>query len=149
MPLLPGITPAHAKVNKPPLGRPEEARRYDLQARDGLISTFGDLHPFTLAAGINYASDLTACGNLAEAIWVGQDTLAKCHEVLGRSHPDTLMAAANLALDLAASDDYAEADLLLADALEQYSRTLTADHPQARAAAQHIRLTAEIEIEPY
>jgi hypothetical protein len=59
------------------------------------------------------------------------------------------MAAANLALDLAASDDYAEADLLLADALEQYSRTLTADHPQARAAAQHIRLTAEIEIEPY
>jgi tetratricopeptide (TPR) repeat protein len=128
-------------------GRPEEARRYDLQARDGLIETYGDLHPFTLAAGINYASDLAACGDLAEAIRIGQDTLSKCRESLGVSHPDTLMAAANLALDEMASGDQAEADQLLADVLPRYEETLTAEHPEARAAAQRTRLTAEIE--PY
>ena len=83
-------------------GRPEEARRYDVQAREGLIKTYGDRHPFTLAAGINYASDLAACGELGAAIQLGQETLAKCRVSLGDDHPDTLMAAANLAIDEAA-----------------------------------------------
>lgn len=128
-------------------GRPEEARRYDLQARDGLIETYGDLHPFTLAAGINYASDLAACGELAGAIRIGQESLLKCRRSLGKSHPDTLMAAANLALDERVSGDQAEADQLLGDVLAKYEETLTAEHPEARAAAQFTRLTAEIE--PY
>ena len=59
-------------------GRAEEARRYDLQARDGLVDAYGDVHPFTLEATINYASDLAACGDLAAAIRAGQDTLARC-----------------------------------------------------------------------
>jgi tetratricopeptide (TPR) repeat protein len=127
--------------------RPEEARRYDLQARDGLISTYGDLHPFTLAASVNYAADLAACGELAEAIRIGQDTVAKCHSSLGENHPDTLMATANLAIDKAASGEQAEADGMLADVLRRYEETLTAEHPEARAAEQRTRLTAEIE--PY
>ncbi len=128
-------------------GRPEEAQWYDLQARDGLIGTYGDLHPFTLAAGINYAADLAACGDLDAAIRIDQETLAKCRSSLGEDHPDTLMAAANLALDKVASGDQAEADRLLADVLRRYEETLTAEHPEARAAAQRTRLTAEIE--PY
>jgi tetratricopeptide (TPR) repeat protein len=128
-------------------GRPEEARRYDLEARDGLIGTYGDLHPFSLAAGINYAADLAACGELASAIRVGQATLANCGTSLGEDHPDTLMAAANLAIDVAASENQAEADELLANVLRRYEATLTAEHPEARAAAQRTRLTAEIE--PY
>ena len=59
--------------------------------------------PFTLAANINYASDLAACGELAEAIRIGQDTLANCRSTLGPDHPDTLMAAVNLAIDVEAS----------------------------------------------
>jgi len=128
-------------------GRPEEARRYDLQARDALIGTYGDLHPFTLAAGINYAADLAACGELAAAIRIGQDTLANCRSTLGPDHPDTLMAAANLAIDVAASGSQARADRLREDALRRYEETLTKEHPEARAAAQGTRLTAEIE--PY
>jgi tetratricopeptide (TPR) repeat protein len=128
-------------------GRPEEARRYDEQARDGLIDTYGDVHPFTLKAGINYAADLAACGELAEAIRIGHDARAKCRESLGASHPDTLMATANLALDERASGDQAKADRLLADTLLRYEQTLTAEHPEARAATQRTRLTAEIE--PY
>ena len=62
---------------------------------------YGDQHPFTLAASINYASDLAACGELAEAIRIGQDTLANCRGTLGPDHPDTLMAAVNLAIDVA------------------------------------------------
>jgi tetratricopeptide (TPR) repeat protein len=128
-------------------GRPEEARQYDLQARDGLISTYGDRHPFTLAAGINYAADLAACDDLAEAIRIGKDSLDKCRITLGENHPSTLMAGANLAIDEGASGNHAEADQLLTEVLRRYERTLTAEHPEARAAAQRTRLTAEIE--PY
>jgi hypothetical protein len=128
-------------------GKPDEAQRYDLQARDGLINAYGDMHPFTLEASINYASDLAAGGDLAAAIRIGQDTLANCRGKLGPSHPDTLMAAANLAIDDAASGNKARADRLLADALSRYEATLTKEHPEAQAAARRARLTAEIE--PY
>jgi tetratricopeptide (TPR) repeat protein len=128
-------------------GHAEEARRYDLQAREGFIETYGDLHPLTLAVNINYAADLAACGELAAAIRVGQETLANCRSTLGAEHPDTLMAAANLAIDEAASGNQAKADRLRAEALRRYEETLTAEHPEARAAAQGIRITAEIE--PY
>lgn len=128
-------------------GRPEEARRTDLQARDALIGTYGDLHPFTLAASINYAADLAACEELAAAIRIGQDTLTNCRSMLGPDHPDTLMATVNLAIDVAASGNQVQADRLLEDALRRYEETLTLEHPEARAAAQGTRLTAEIE--PY
>jgi len=125
----------------------DEARRHDLQAREGLVETYGDLHPFTLAAGINYAADLAACGDLAAAIRVGQDTLANCRAALGPDHPDTLRAAVNLAIDLASSGNQARANRMLEDALSRYAKTLTTEHPEARAAQQGTRLTAEIE--PY
>ena len=128
-------------------GRAEEARRYDLQARDGFIETYGDLHPFTLAVNINYAADLAACGDLAAAIRVGQETMANCRTTFGAGHPDTLMAVANLSIDEEASGNRQVVDQLLADALRRYEETLTAEHPEARAAAQRIRITAEIE--PY
>jgi len=127
-------------------GRPDEARKFDLQARDGLIEKHGEPHPFSLAAGINYAADLAACGELAEAIRIGHAALARCRVSLGEDHPDTLIAASNLALDEAASGDQAEADSLLADVLRSYRETLTAEHPAARAAAQRTRLTSEIEL---
>jgi tetratricopeptide (TPR) repeat protein len=126
-------------------GQVEEARRHDLQAREGLVETYGDLHPFTLAAGINYAADLAACGDLAAAIRIGQDTLANSRAALGPDHPDTLKAAVNLAIDLAAAGSQARADRLLGDARHRYAETLTTEHPEARAAAQGARLTAEIE----
>ena len=128
-------------------GQPEEARRYDVQARDGLINAFGDTHPFSLQAGINYASDLAACGDLATALRVGHETLAKCRISLSDDHPDTLMAAVNLAIDEAASGNQARASRRHAEALRQYEQTLTTEHPEARAAAQWTRITAEIE--PY
>ena len=127
-------------------GRSDEARRYDLQARDGLIDAYGSLHPFTLAARINYAADLAACDELAEAIRMGQAALADCRVSLGTEHPDTLIAASNLAIDLAASGDQAEAERLLAGVLRTYEDTLTAEHPAARAAVQRTRLSAEIEL---
>jgi tetratricopeptide (TPR) repeat protein len=130
-------------------GRPEEARKYDLQARDGLIEAYGNSHPFTLAASINYASDLAGCDDLAAAIRIGQDALAKCRSSLGVAHPDTLTAASNLAIDLAASGDKAEANRLLADVLGRFDETLTAEHPAARAAGSGTRITAEIELSPY
>lgn len=129
-------------------GRPQEARRYDLQARDGLIESYGDSHPFTLAAGINYAADLAACGELAAAISIGRATLDRCRDSLGAAHPDTLMVASNLAIDQAASGDLAEADRLLDGLLARYEETQTAEHPEVRAAAQRIRITAEIDLSP-
>ena len=128
-------------------GEPEEALRYDRQARDGLINAYGDEHPFTLEATINYASDLAAWGDLAAAIRAGQDTLARCRGSLGENHPVTLMAAANLALDELASGNEAAAEEMLADALRRYTDMLTTEHPEARAALARNRLTAEIE--PY
>jgi len=128
-------------------GEPEEARRYDRQARDGLVDAYGDEHPFTLEATINYASDLTACGDLAAAIRAGQETLARCRGSLGENHPVTLMAAANLALDELASGNETAAEEMLTDALRRYTDTLTTEHPEARAALARNRLTAEIE--PY
>jgi hypothetical protein len=128
-------------------GRSEEARRYDVQARDGLINAYGDMHPFSLQAGINYVSDLAGCGDLATALRVGRETLAKCRTSLSDDHPDTLMAAVNLAIDEAASGNQGRANRLHADALRRYDETLTTEHPEARAAAQWTRTTAEIE--PY
>lgn len=128
-------------------GHPDLALPYDDQARRGLIRIHGDRHPFTLAANINYASDLAACGRLGEAIQLGREMLGKCGVCLGDGHPDTLMAAANLASDEADAGDRATGDRRLADALRGYEQTLTLEHPEARAAAQRTRLTAEIE--PY
>lgn len=128
-------------------GRPEIALSHDDHARRGLIRIHGDRHPFTLSANINYASDLSACGRLGEAIELGQETLDKCRAYLGDDHPDTLMAAANLSGDEATAGDLAGGDRRLAEALRGYERTLTLEHPEARAAAQRTRLTAEIE--PY
>jgi tetratricopeptide (TPR) repeat protein len=128
-------------------GRPELARSYDEQARKGLLKIHGDRHPFTLAANINYASDLAGCGGLAEAINLGKATLGKCRLHLGENHPDTLMAEANLSSDEEAAGDDVSGNARLADALRRYARTLTLEHPEARAAAQRTRLTAEIE--PY
>jgi tetratricopeptide (TPR) repeat protein len=127
--------------------RPAEALLYDEQARKGLLRIYGDLHPFTLAATINYAADLAACGRLGEALQVGHETLDGCRQSLGDDHPDTLMAAANVSIDEAAAGDQAGADRRLADVLVRYERTLTLEHPVARAAAQRTRLIAEIE--PY
>jgi Tetratricopeptide repeat len=126
-------------------GQPEEARRYDLRAREGLIDSYGDAHPLTLLVSVNYASDLAACGDLAAAIRLGRDTLARCRAVLGDDHPDTLIAASNLALDEAAAGNRVRADRLFADAMRRYAQTLTAEHPQALAAARRIRLTADVE----
>jgi len=128
-------------------GRPQEALRHDLQAREALVVIYGDQHPFTLAASINYATDLAALGDLAEAIRTGQDTLANCRTTLGPAHPDTLMAAVNLAIDVESSGNQARAARLFGDALSRYAETLTTEHPEARAAALGARLTAEIE--PY
>jgi tetratricopeptide (TPR) repeat protein len=128
-------------------GEPEEALRHDRQARDGLIYAFGDGHPFTLQASINYASDLAACGDLAAAIRGGHEMLARYRGSLGENHPDALMAAANLAIDEAASGNQDAAGVLLTDVLRRYADTLTTEHPEARAAALRTRLTAEIE--PY
>lgn len=126
---------------------PDEARAYDEQARRGLIRIYGELHPFTLATNINYASDLAGCGKLGEAVHIGHETLAKCRESLGNDHPDTLIAGANLSIDEAATGDQAHADQRMADVLRRYEETLTLEHPEARAAANWARLTAEIE--PY
>ena len=126
-------------------GRADEARRYDLQAREGLIDTYGDVHPFTLQAGLNYASDLVACGDLAAAIRLGRDIMARCRASVGGDHPDTLMAASNLALDEAAAGNRVRADGLVADALRGCAQTLTAEHPLTRAVQRRTRLTAEIE----
>lgn len=128
-------------------GRPDEARAYDEQARKGLVRIYGHLHPFALAANINYAADLAACGKLGEAIQVGSETLAQCRESLGDNHPDTLMAAANLAIDEAAAGNTEGAEKRLRDVLRRYGQVLTLEHPEARAAANWNRLTAEIE--PY
>jgi hypothetical protein len=111
----------------------------------GVIDAYGDLHPFALEASINYASDLAACGDLAGAIRVGQETLTKCKNSLGENHPDTLAAAANLSIDEAVAGNRPQADRLLTDALRRYEETLTSEHAESRAAAQGIRLTAEIE----
>jgi tetratricopeptide (TPR) repeat protein len=126
-------------------GRPEEARHYDLQALDVLIAVYGDLHPFTLAASTNYATDLALCGELAEAIRIGQDCLASSRRTLGPDHPDTLITAVNLASDVGAAGDQTRAERLREDALRRYKETLTMEHPEAQAAAQGVRLTAEIE----
>jgi tetratricopeptide (TPR) repeat protein len=128
-------------------GYPDVALSHDDQAKRGLIRIHGDRHPFTLAANINYASDLSACGRLGEAIQLGQETLDKCRVHLGEDHPDTLMAEANLSCDEVAAGDHESGDRRLADVLRKYARTLTLEHPEARAAAQRTRLTAEIE--PY
>jgi hypothetical protein len=125
--------------------QPDEALLYDEQARRGLIRIYGDLHPFTLAASINYASDLAACGKLGDAIQVGHECVARCRSSLGDDHPDTLIAAANLSIDEAAAGDGASAETLRADVLRKYALTLTLEHPEARAAEQRVRLTAEIE----
>ena len=86
-------------------GHPERALPYDDQAMKGFIRIHGDRHPFTLAATINYLSDLSAGGSLGEAINLGQETLDKCCLTLGDDHPDTLMAAANLSSDEMAAGD--------------------------------------------
>jgi Tetratricopeptide repeat/NB-ARC domain len=127
--------------------RPAEALPYDTQARSELRRLYGDLHPFTLSASINYAADLAACGRLGKALQVGHETLNRCRRSLGDNHPDTLMAAANLSMDEAAVGDEIGAGQLLTEVLERYEQTLTLEHPVARAAARRNRLIAEIE--PY
>jgi tetratricopeptide (TPR) repeat protein len=71
----------------------DEALLCDEQARKGLIRIYGDRHPYTLVADINFAGDLVAHARLGEAIQLGRETLDKCRESLGakaaRSSPAT------------------------------------------------------------
>ena len=55
-----------------------------------LLRLYGDQHPSTLAASINYASDLAACGRLGEAIQFGYELLDRCRAILGDDHPDSV-----------------------------------------------------------
>jgi hypothetical protein len=131
---------------------PDEALEHDDKARRGLVKIHGDRHLFTLAANINYASDLAACGQLGDAITLGRKTFETSLSYLGPDHPDTLMVAANLSRDEIAAGEEGDKDnptgeRRLAGVLRGYERTLTLEHPEARAAAQGTRLTAEIE--PY
>jgi len=125
----------------------------DRHSGEGIFFTSKAVDLFTLAANINYASDLAELpGRLGEAIDLGKKTLDNCRLYLSEDHPDTLMAGANLSRDeLAAGDSGTEkdprGDRRLAEVLGRYERTLTLEHPEARAAAQRTRLTAEIE--PY
>jgi tetratricopeptide (TPR) repeat protein len=125
----------------------DEALLYDEQARKGLIWIYGDRHPYTLVADINFAADLVAHARLGEAIQLGRETLDKCRQVLGENHPDTLMAQANLSFDEAAAGDQDGSDQRRQDVLRRYEETLTLEHPEARAARDGVRLTAEID--PY
>ncbi len=127
-------------------GRPDDALDLDEQARNLLRRLYGDQHPSTLAASINYASDIAACGDPASAMHFGYVLYRQCLDVLGEIHPDTLMAAANLAIDEAAVGKRAEAIQRRADVLRRYEETtLTLEHPEVRAAQKGDRLTAEIE----
>lgn len=130
-------------------GNAQDAIAHDEQARKGLLRIYGDEHPFTLAADINYATDLAGTGRLGEAIQIGHKTLDKClrHESLGETHPDTLMVAANLSIDEAVAGDMASAEQRLSHVLGTYAETLSVEHPETRAVAQGVRLTAEIEPE--
>ena len=95
-----------------------------MSRREGCSFALRRPHPSTLAASINYASDLKACGRLGEAIQFGYELLGRCRAILGDDHPDTLMAAANLALDEAAGGNQAKAEQRRNDALRRYAATL-------------------------
>ena len=73
----------------------------------GSSDVYGDRHPFTLAAGINYASDLAACGGLGDGDPARSGDAGQLPRALATTIPDTLMAAANLAIDEAASGNQA------------------------------------------
>ena len=103
--------------------RPEGRSPHDEQARSGLIRIYGDRHPFTLAANINYTSDLAHATGSARRSSSATTRSPSADGHSATSHPDTLMAEANLAVDERAAGDGGRADeRLRADVLRRYER---------------------------
>lgn len=65
-------------------------------ALDLLTDRLGDVHPWTLAAGVDHGRVLAAAGQLEQAATVLREAHESCVEFLGGAHPHTRIAAVNL-----------------------------------------------------
>jgi hypothetical protein len=81
------------------LGRnPEEALRSVKEARDGLMTRLGDVHPWALAGRLAHAVVLGRTSDADLGLRLIEEVHEDCVEFLGLTHPTTQTVAANLPL---------------------------------------------------
>jgi eukaryotic-like serine/threonine-protein kinase len=86
-------------------------------ARTIYLKHLGPDHPSTLASTLNLANCYSGLGRYADALRLGEETLAGMRTKLGPDHPHTLASMNNLALSYGAVGRHA-------DALKLYEETL-------------------------
>ncbi|MEO7196034.1 MAG: tetratricopeptide repeat protein [Pseudonocardiaceae bacterium] len=69
----------------------------------------GEDHPTTLRSADSLAATLLEVGQYERARQLGEDTLARCRQVLGEEHPDTVRSIRSLAAVLARLGEHDQA----------------------------------------
>ncbi|SFW79240.1 FxSxx-COOH system tetratricopeptide repeat protein [Amycolatopsis australiensis] len=117
-------------------GNLAEARRLGEHVKGLYEATWGEKHPFSVAAATNLAVTLRLLGSaeqVEQARALDERALADMTEALGEDHPFTLVCATNYASDLAESGDHERAYQLDQATLERSERVLGPDHPSSLA----------------
>jgi hypothetical protein len=115
-----------------------EALALARQVLSQCTNRYGESHPDTLAAAINVASSLRACGLADEALSRAVSTVAGYPHVYGDDHPYHYACMGNLAVLRWVTDDPAEAQRLNEAALDGLDRRLGRDHHYSLTVAANL-----------
>jgi hypothetical protein len=102
---------------------------FALEARDGLVSRYGESHPEAMSAVLDLSVGYRQDGNLAEARKLGEHAKNLYKRNWGLRHPFSVAAATNLAVTLRLLGAVDQARALNERAFEDMREALGANHP--------------------
>jgi tetratricopeptide (TPR) repeat protein len=126
-------------------GDPDEARKLDEKALEGLTNSLGPDHHYTLTVAMNLASDFAVLGNPREARRLGEDTWPRLSALFGDTHQHALGCAANLSLDMMASGDEEAGKSLREQTLKSLKDVQGRDFPDLLVATSGQRLDPDFD----
>jgi tetratricopeptide (TPR) repeat protein len=126
-------------------GDPDEARKLDELALEGLTASLGPDHHYTLTVTMNLASDFAVLGNPREARRLGEESWQRLSALLGDTHQHALGCAANLSLDMMAGGDEKAGKSLREQTLRSLEKVQGHDFPDLLVAAAGQRLDPDFD----
>ncbi len=116
-------------------------------ALEGLESTLGSRHPYTLAAAMVLGSLLADQGNLEAAERMEAKTLQALAITLGQNHPDTLRCHANMLLtrQQRGEDHTGQREMVI----DQLANLIGLDHPNVGTLRGGRRLMRALDPQPF
>jgi cellulose biosynthesis protein BcsQ/tetratricopeptide (TPR) repeat protein len=130
------------------VGDVQEAAEVASATLAAFTDALGNDHPCSLSCAINLANCMGDLGRHDEARALEDRTLTGLAR-FGTRHPDTLACQANLAISRRALSEQAEAARLHDAAVQALAEVLGKEHPEVGIVRAGVRLSRELEPEPF